>query len=195
MKKILSTLIVAAMFCVALPCASFAANSQQDEQQSDTWLTAKLMTTIALNRELSIFDVSANVTNAVATLTGEVDSDVRKNLAYELAKSIHGIHDVKNNIQVKEDVVSNRTGNSSDTTSFAQSVADLTTTASIKSQYLTNANVHGLAIDVDTKRDRVTLSGKVTSSVEKELAEQIARNTSGVKDVTNNLLVQSPERS
>ena len=195
MKKTLSTLIVAVMFCVALPCASFAVNSQQDEKQSDTWLEAKLITTIALNRELSIFDVSADVTNAVATLSGQVDSDVRKDLAYEIAKSINGIRDVKNNIQVERDLASNRTDSNSDRTSFGQSIEDLTTTASIKSQYLTNANVHGLAIDVDTKRDRVTLSGKVTSSVEKELAEQIARNTSGVKDVTNNLSVQSPERS
>jgi osmotically-inducible protein OsmY len=60
----------------------------------------------------------------------------------------------------------------------------------MKSKLLANTNTHGLKIDVDTRGDVVTLAGAVSSSEEKQLAEQIARNTGDVKDVRNQLVVQ-----
>jgi osmotically-inducible protein OsmY len=52
-----------------------------------------------------------------------------------------------------------------------------------------NANTKGLKIDVDTKDDVVTLSGRVQTSEEKALAAEIARNSRDVEDVRNNLVV------
>ena len=42
---------------------------------------------------------------------------------------------------------------------------------------------------VDTRGDVVTLSGEVASAEEKQLAEELARNTGDVKQVHNQLVV------
>ncbi len=57
---------------------------------------------------------------------------------------------------------------------------DATTTAEIKTRLLANSNTHGLQINVDTKADVVTLTGKVASTEEAALAEQIASNVESV---------------
>jgi hyperosmotically inducible protein len=74
---------------------------------------------------------------------------------------------------------------------MGQEVNDTSTTTKIKSKLLADKNTSGLAISVTTTNGVVTLSGKVKSDSEKELAEQIARNTAGVADVHNELTVSS----
>jgi osmotically-inducible protein OsmY len=72
---------------------------------------------------------------------------------------------------------------------FGSWVDDTTTTAAVKSRLIGNANTKGLQIDVDTRGDIVTLSGRVETAQERELAEQIARDAGDVADVQNNLVV------
>ena len=72
---------------------------------------------------------------------------------------------------------------------MGQSLNDAGTTASIKSKLLTNKSTSAMAISVTTTQGVVTLSGKVKSDAEKDLAEQIARGTSGVTDVHIELTV------
>ena len=52
----------------------------------------------------------------------------------------------------------------------------------------------GLSINVDSLNGTVALSGFATSETEKARAEAIARNTQGVKNVRNNLIVRPPTR-
>jgi osmotically-inducible protein OsmY len=59
----------------------------------------------------------------------------------------------------------------------------------VKTKLLGNSNTKGLEIDVDTEDDVVILSGRVESTAESDLAEQIALNTGDVKEVRNNLVV------
>ncbi len=75
--------------------------------------------------------------------------------------------------------------------SFAQYVADVSTTAAIKTELLASKNIQGLNIDVDTLNDKVTLSGKVKSLEEKALVQAIAAKHDDVKGVVNNLQVKS----
>ena len=66
---------------------------------------------------------------------------------------------------------------------------DATTTAAVKSRLIANTNTKCLQIDVDTRNDVVTLSGRVATGEQKELAEQIAGNTRDVDSVRNLLVV------
>src|SRR6185436_382637 len=52
-----------------------------------------------------------------------------------------------------------------------------------------DTKVGGLGIDVDTKDNVVTLSGKVRSAAERTEAVRLARTTTGVKSVVNKLVV------
>jgi hyperosmotically inducible periplasmic protein len=68
-------------------------------------------------------------------------------------------------------------------------VADAATTAAVKSKLLGDTKVGGLGIDVDTKDNVVTLTGKVRSAAEKTEAIRLARTTTGVKSVVDKLVV------
>src|SRR6185295_10450514 len=67
--------------------------------------------------------------------------------------------------------------------------ADAATTAAVKTKLLGDTKVAGLNINVDTKDNVVTLTGKVQSDAERTEAVRLARTTTGVKDVINKLTV------
>jgi hyperosmotically inducible protein len=68
-------------------------------------------------------------------------------------------------------------------------VADAATTAAVKTKLVGDTKVGGLGIDVDTKDNVVTLTGKVRSAAEKAEAVRLARTTTGVKNVVDKLVV------
>lgn len=68
-------------------------------------------------------------------------------------------------------------------------VADAATTAAVKTKLLGDTKVAGLNINVDTKDNVVTLTGKVKSAAERTEAVRLARTTTGVKSVVNKLTV------
>jgi hyperosmotically inducible protein len=68
-----------------------------------------------------------------------------------------------------------------------QTTSDAGITAKVKSALAADEMVKARNIDVDTVRGVVTLNGTVGSAAEKERAMQIARNTSGVSQVKDNL--------
>jgi hyperosmotically inducible protein len=67
--------------------------------------------------------------------------------------------------------------------------ADAATTAAVKTKLLGDTKVAGLNIDVDTKDNVVTLTGKVKTAAERTEAVRLARTTTGVKSVVNKLTV------
>lgn len=62
-------------------------------------------------------------------------------------------------------------------------------TVKIQAKYFLDADVKGRQIDVDTKNGVVTLKGTVENTQQKQEAEQIARETEGVKRVVNQLTI------
>jgi hyperosmotically inducible periplasmic protein len=63
-------------------------------------------------------------------------------------------------------------------------------TTKIKSKMALDDTVKALSIDVDTKGTVVTLSGVVSSEAERTKAAQLARETDGVTEVVNRLVVR-----
>jgi hyperosmotically inducible protein len=69
-------------------------------------------------------------------------------------------------------------------------VDDASITASVKTNLAAERGMHTLtAVDVDTNRGVVSLNGVVDSPAAKQRAAEIARQTSGVTQVVNNLQV------
>ena len=178
---------IAALLASSALCVSMALARTPVEEMSDTWLEAKLDTTITLNRHLDTSNIDTDVEGQVARLSGSVDSDIERELAEELALSIEGMKDVKNEIRVEKQKpgVIERNVNA-----FSNSVRELTTTASIKTAFLANDHLNGLDINVETEGETVILNGTVENDKAKELANTIVENTDGVKTVVNNLNVQ-----
>lgn len=155
------------------------AAEEADVRHSDLWLQAALVTTYTLNEHLNPLRIDVDVEQGVATLSGSVNSDVERDLAGELAASVDGIRQVNNELQVHPDEAKA----SRDTSSFLDRVEDANITTRVKSRLLWNAETQGLQINVDTHDGVVSLKGRVASEAEADLAAQIARNTSGVREV------------
>ncbi|WP_039917784.1 BON domain-containing protein [Cellvibrio mixtus] len=180
--------------------AEFKQDSKQTWKDSkeafkDGWIESKLETALVLNKYLNTSDIDINVDNNIATLSGEVHSDIQKELAENIALGIEGIDSVKNNLKVVAKPAA--TANTQSTSgkpprrSFSQYVNDVSTTAAIKTELLASKNVEGLEINVDTYNNVVTLSGKVNSGAQKDLAQAIAAKQNDVKNVVNKLDVKS----
>lgn len=191
------------LIAVGLLAAGFSVNgwAAEEDQRSDIWLESKLATTYLLNDYLSPFTLDVEVDEGVAFLSGTVDSDVARDLAIEIAKGTDGIKEVKDNIDVKpredrgeSDAQASRDSDGqrtdADRNEFFRTVQDATITAAVKSKLLWDNNTEGLDIKVDTDDGVVTLKGDVASEANKDLAEQIARNTHGVQKVDNRLEVK-----
>lgn len=180
--------------------SEFWSEFKQDSEQTwhdsksafkDGWIEGKLATALSLNKHLDSFKIDIHVDDNMATLEGAVHSDIEKDLAENIALGIEGIDSVTNKISVIEKPTGVAESTTREGRSFAQYVADVSTTAAIKTELLASKNVKGLDIDVDTLNDKVTLSGKVKSLEEKALAQAIAAKHNDVKGVVNNLQISS----
>jgi osmotically-inducible protein OsmY len=159
----------------------------------DAWLDGKLESAYLFNEHLSPFDINTDVENGVVRLTGIVESDIDRDLAGEIAKSIDGVTDVKNDLAVDKTKarIARDDDASRERSGFKHAVGNATLTAKIKSQLLANENTSGMAVNVDSDDGAVTLSGSVDSDEEKELIARIAENTSGADSVDNRLTVET----
>lgn len=217
--SITSTLIVGAFtLCTSLPMAAgggtagistgtypekrssaeFWADFEQDEKQTwtddktayrDGWIESKIEAALRLNEHLHSFNIEVQVDKSMAILEGEVHSDIEKELAENIVLGAEGIDSITNKIsiigkpaKVAEPIAPQRRN-------YAQYVADVSTTAAIKSELLSAKDIHGITINVETLNRMVTLSGEVRSLGEKALAQAIAAKHNDVKGVTNNLEV------
>ena len=167
--------------------------AEREGASKDAWIDGTLEAVYSLNRHLSAFAIDTEVDSGIVHLTGNVSHDIDRDLAGELAKNIDGVVEVDNGLVVAPETstatadVDAESGNRS----FGTWIDDATTTASVKSRLVANANTSGLQIDVDTRGDEVTLSGEVASAQEKALAEELALSTGDVKSVRNQLVVRA----
>jgi osmotically-inducible protein OsmY len=79
---------------------------------------------------------------------------------------------------------------SSTTSSTGEYIDDATLTAKVKTALYKSKDASGTAINVDTFKGTVQLSGFVDSESEKQRAGEIAAAIDGVKKVENNLSVK-----
>lgn len=192
-KRLKFTLGVLAVFGLAgilgrvVPAGPMVIESDCVEGQAanDKWLETQLETAYLFNPHLNNLSIDPEVENGDVMLTGTVRSDIDRDLAVEIAKSLDGVKSVGNSLEIKEDMED--PGLPESDTDFLQKVKDATTTAQVKTRLIGNENIAAGEIDVDTRNSVVRLSGKVRSDTERQLAEFIARNTSGVLAVANEL--------
>lgn len=152
--------------------------------QSDAGITAKVKAKLAADTAVKASQIHVETTNRAVTLSGTVDSAAAKEQAVALARGTDGVADVVDNLTVTEpQAAEGRT--------TGQAIDDATITMVVKSKLLADATVGALKIEVETRNGVVSLSGPVKSQSEKDTAVRIARETSGVKDVQDNLVVQA----
>lgn len=148
---------------------------------------AQIWTTYALSPYLRSNDISISVEEGKATLTGNVEEEVHKELAGAIAAGVKGITEVDNQIlidaQYRQSVSSTR--------GFGDVVDDAAITTAVKSKLMWSKHTEGMDTKVVTQNGKVELIGTVATQQAKQQAEKLAKNTDGVHSVNNKLLVSN----
>lgn len=170
--------LTAALLLTPLPLAQAVAAEtgvQQARQEG------ALQTALALNRLLNPFKIDVTVSDRTARLEGQVENDVERELAEQVALATAGIEQVDNRLQVNPELVEE----SLQRRAYAQRVEDATLRSIIRARLLWSSQTHGLPIEVDSRAGVVTLRGRVTSAEAKQMAGAIAGSSDGVYLVNN----------
>lgn len=184
------TLAIATVSLLGLtPLAVHAAEGDLSSQLSEARQEGSIWTAFALNRHLNPFTIDVDVENGTARISGSVESEVERDLAEQIALGIEGVKEVDNQLKVDPQVAPR----SGDKPSLAQRIDDVTLAATVKSKLLWNSNTEGLDIQVRAENGVVTLRGQAQTPAAKELAERLAANTDGVREVHNLLSISSAD--
>ena len=178
MKRLTRFAFVVALLATPVFTLAGCSSTQSTGQQvDDAALTAAVKANLISADGVDAAEIDVDSLDGQVTLSGRVDSSAERNAAVRVAQRTDGVRGVTDNMTVGGGP------------SAGQQVDDAGITASVKAQLADDPRVKARDIDVDTVQGVVTLSGKVQSESERMRALQIARATSGVKSVTNNLEV------
>jgi hyperosmotically inducible protein len=120
------------------------------------------------------------------TLTGEVPSDEVKAVAGAIAQDTAGVKQVHNNLGINPTAERNP-----ETELLGERVADLELKTVIDDSLARSTELQDKHIDVQVKNRIATLGGALETAAQKDNAEQIAWQASGVQGVMNNISVTS----
>jgi osmotically-inducible protein OsmY len=157
--------------------------------QPDPWITAKIQAKYFVDDDVKARNIDVTTQNGIVTLQGVVSSEAERRQAIAIARNTDGVREVTDQLRIDTAI-----GRSDRRAASAPDVAtvdrpDPWITMKIQAKYLLDADVKGRQIDVDTRNGVVTLKGTVDNAQQKQEAEQIARETEGVKRVVNQLTV------
>jgi osmotically-inducible protein OsmY len=123
-------------------------------------------------------DIGVSVDNGVVTLRGDVSTYAAKNAAERVALRVYGIKAVANDLNVRLATEYERTD-----TEVAQAVVNAL-------QW--NATVPSNRVTVAVRDGWVTLNGTLNWQYQKEAAARAVRDLTGVRGVTNSIVIQVP---
>ena len=169
--------------------------------ETDTGITTAVNARLAADDEVSTYDIDVETADGVVTLIGEVEDPRARERAMELARNTDGVRDVVDRLGVSSGATPTSGSDASVPAAEGQrepddrneGAGDLTAnavlTSKVKTRLLADTTISGLTIDVDTRDGIVTLTGTVSSEIQKTRALRIARETEGVKSVVDELKV------
>lgn len=130
---------------------------------------------LEVDPRLAASDVKARIEGGRVTLEGAVDDLAGKRCAEELAWSLSGVRAVENELMVSPE----------------QRVEDDQLEEVIQDAFKRHALLSGSGIDIDVDGGRVTLSGDVRSTWERETAGKLASRARGATDLQNDIDVEA----
>jgi len=161
------------------------------ERMTDASITAAVKSKLMWTRHAEGLATEVSTESGKVTLEGTAESQDAKDLAERLATTTPGVVSVDNRLEVKEpgaveepgaaDTVMDKTREvAADTADY---ITDSWITTKVRSTFLWSSGVSAGDISVTTEDGVVTLSGKVDSEAERELAIELAEQLRGVTRV------------
>ena len=159
--------------------AAFAQQAAATKALADKDITAAVESEFFEDSAVPHNDVEVSTTSGVVTLTGTVSNLLARDHAQRLAQTVRGVRAVVNRVAVQPKV--------------DRSDDELKRVVQNALAYDPAADAYELKVTVQNKV--VTLSGKVQSFAERDLAERVARSVAGVRDVRNAIALEYKPRS
>jgi osmotically-inducible protein OsmY len=122
-------------------------------------------------------EIGVAVKDGIVTLTGTVDTYIKKHAAEQAVQRVHGVKAVANDIQVRLPGMSERTD------------TDLARASREALQWDIEVPADGVKVAVSN--GWVTLDGEVEYGFQRRAAEHVIHRLAGVKGVTNGIAVRS----
>jgi osmotically-inducible protein OsmY len=178
------------LMIVGILAASALMSACSSQQFDDSKITAKIESKLVADSETSALKIKVETNAAVVTLSGTVPTETEKSKAETLAKDTDGVKRVVNQIKVDQSSASS-TGIRDKAGEAAKEVGEKISDATILTKVKAKLLADGIkGTNVDVTNGSVVLKGLVEDMSEKAKAGDIAKNVSGVKDVTNQLTVR-----
>ena len=209
MTKLIVTALLVAALCLALGACNNPNNTTSGSnpkasqaKMSDADLEKVIKTKLDSDSQLKAadLDVDADADNNRITLSGTVDSESTRTKAIEMAKSVQPGLAIPDKIDVKpremsranyteEQARQEREKGTSTGDKIGNTIDDAWIHAKIVGKLITDSKTPERKINIDVNNNVVTLRGTVDSNEQKMEAEQVAKNTDGVKRGVNQLKV------
>jgi hyperosmotically inducible periplasmic protein len=176
-RKAMYTLAFAATAMAALVTTAPVRASETDDKIVSSFKETYIYTTY-----LKDDAVKAEAKDGVVTLTGTVAEESHKALAQETVASLPGVIRVDTQLATKAEVAAEN--------------ADTWIGRKVKLALMFHRNVNARATTVEVKDGVVTLKGEASSTAQKELAAEYAKDIENVKEVKNEMTVAAtPEKA
>ncbi|MGH8727891.1 MAG: BON domain-containing protein [Burkholderiales bacterium] len=200
--------VIAIAFFLSLPCFAFGQENGGEAERTlgeiidDATITTKIKGALIADEEIKALRINVDTLNGNVKLTGAAETTEQISRAGEIAEEVKGVQSVDNRITLgKEDsppAVTVRTHIENGKEPKAAAATGRTTgdviddawiNAKVKAALMQDKQIPGLAIDVDTTNNVVTLSGQLDSHRRAEKAVELAKQVKGVKAVNDQLQV------
>lgn len=147
---------------------------------SDSVITGKIKSKIAVDPTLSIFKVKVYTQRGIVYLTARLNSETEADALIELAQATDGVKDVNTGHLLVN--------------GSTKPLADTSITAKIKGLFirgkLMGREIAPIGVHVETNNGVVYLSGTVDNQEQADNAVQLAKSVNGVKKVLSRIEVQ-----
>ncbi len=150
----------------------------------DMWITSAAKLRLMSNSDTPALEINVDTSDGIVTLFGTVPSQQSKQAAASEVRKVHGVRDVKNDLQVVAEAKAERVAAEDDDVRSA-----------IEKRLEARGDLAGSDIDVEVSNGVARLTGSVGSQVDRVTALTVARATSGVRAVLDDLTLAPPEVS
>ena len=186
MKAFVHTVLIALVLAVA-GCSS--------QEFDDSTLTVKVKSKLAADSQTSAIKIGVETKDGVVTLSGTVPTTTEKDQADKIAKNTEGVKRVVNSINVDPNALG-ATNVGEKAGEKAKEIGETVNDAAILTKVKAKIVADGITgTNIDVTNGEVLLKGEVADAAKKARAEEIAKNTAGVKSVKNQLTVKKTASS
>jgi hyperosmotically inducible protein len=160
--------------------STVAFNASAKGYVDDATTTASAMSVLTAAKNLPATDIKVTTYKGTVQLSGFVDNKEQAKRAEQLVKKADGTAKVINNLLVK----------TKPQNAAAQYAKDAAITTKVKAKLATTSDVSATDIGVNTYNGVVQLSGFVDSQQAITKASELVKDTDGVSNVVNNLVLK-----